>query len=463
MARRLREPNQRLAALIAEAGFSSKGLARRVVDRGCSRGYRNLRYNHSSVERWLRGEQPRPPTPELLGEVFSAVLGRPVSLAMLGMAQERTPDSAALHIQPTPADAARIVRGLTEGDLKRRRVLVMSGFDLAAYSSAALRWLLAPRTALTASGGSRRIGMAEVQEIREATSAFRVLDNRLGGGRIRPTVVEYLHTDIAPLLRQSRCAEDVRRHLFSAAAELTQLAGWQAYDLEMQGLAQRYLVQALTMSRFAGDEGLGGEILAAMSHQAAYVVQPEHAIDLALAAQMAGRHAGLSTLEAESIVMEAHGHALRKDPASCSRALRHAETVFSQAAGHDLPAWLSYFDEAYFAAKIAHCFHALGQGRQTEKFALRSLDMNPRYIRGKAFNTALLSFGYALQGQLDQACAHGREAIDLTGTLDSARATTYIRRLLAELAPHRHEEQVCSLRSYAEATLPALRQRAVRR
>ena len=125
---------------------------------------------------------------------------------MLGMAQERTPDSAALHIQPTPADAARIVRGLTEGDLKRRRVLVMSGFDLAAYSSAALRWLLAPRTAMTASGGSRRIGMAEVQEIREATSAFRVLDNRLGGGRIRPTVVEYLHTDIAPLLRQSRCS-----------------------------------------------------------------------------------------------------------------------------------------------------------------------------------------------------------------------------------------------------------------
>ena len=96
--------------------------------------------------------------------------------------------------------------------------------------------------------------MADIQEIREAIGAFRVLDNRLGGGRIRPTVVEYLHTDIAPLLRQGRCTEEVRRHLFSAAAELTQLAGWQAYDLEMRGLAQRYLVQALTLARFAGDE-----------------------------------------------------------------------------------------------------------------------------------------------------------------------------------------------------------------
>jgi hypothetical protein len=463
MARRSKEPNQQLATLISEAGFSSKGLARRVVDLGRMHGYRNLKYNHSSVERWLRGEQPRPPTPELLSEVFGAALGRPVSLAMLGMAQERTADGAALHIQPTPADAARIVRTLTEGDLKRQRVLMLSDFDLIAYSSAALRWLLAPRRTMTASKGTRRIGMADVQEIREATGAFRVLDNRLGGGRIRPTVVEYLHTDIAPLLRQGRCTEEVRRHLFSAAAELTQLAGWQAYDLEMQGLAQRYLVQALTLARFAGDEGLGGEILAAMSHQAAYVAQPEHAIDMALAAQLAGRRAGLSVLETESIVMEAHGHALRRDAGSCSRALRRAEMVFNHSTGGDQPAWLSYFDEAYFAAKIAHCFHALGQGRQTEKYALRSLDMDPRYIRGKAFNTALLAIGYALQDQLDQACTHGREAIDLTGSLDSARATTYIRRLLAELAPHELEEQVQGLRSYAEATLPALRQRATRR
>jgi hypothetical protein len=108
------------------------------------------------------------------------------------------------------------------------------------------------------------------------------------------------------------------------------------------------------MACFPGDEGLGGEILAAMSHQAVYVVPPEHAIDMALAAQLAGRRAGLSILEAESIVMEAHGHALRTDASSCSRALRRAETVFSQTAGHDPPTWLSYFDEAYFAAKIAH-------------------------------------------------------------------------------------------------------------
>ena len=220
-------------------------------------------------------------------------------------------------------------------------------------------------------------------------------------GASAPTVVEYLHTDIAPLLRQGRCTEEVRRHLFSAAAELTQLAGWQAYDLEMQGLAQRYLVQALTMARFAGDEGLGGEILAAMSHQAASSPSQSTPSTWPWPHNSPVGALGCPSWETESIVIEARGHALRKDAGSSSQALRRAELAFGRTPGHDVPAWLSYFDEAYFAAKIAHCFHALGQGKQTEKYALRSLDMNPRYIRGKAFNTALLAIGYAFQRELD--------------------------------------------------------------
>ncbi len=194
MAGRPKKPNHQLAALIAETGFSNKGLARRVVDLAQTRGYRDLKYNHSSVERWLRGEQPRPPTPRLLAEVLSIALGRPVTLARLGMAHDRLSDEAALHMPPTPADAAVVVRGLSEGDLEQRRVLVRSGFDLVAYSSAALRWIVAPQTALMPSKGTRCIGMADVREIREATDAFRVLDNRLGGGHVRPSLSTFTPT-----------------------------------------------------------------------------------------------------------------------------------------------------------------------------------------------------------------------------------------------------------------------------
>jgi hypothetical protein len=383
-----RKPNHQLAMFIAEAGFSNKGLARRIVDLGTKRGYPDLKYNHSSVERWLRGEQPRPPTPDLLAELFSIALGRPIAQAELGMAQGRRSAKVTLSMPSTSAEAADIVHGLSEDDLGRRRVLIWSGYDLVAYSSAALRWMLAPRTAMTSSKGTRSIGMAEVAEIREATSAFQVLDNRLAGGRIRPTVVEYLHTDISPLLRDSE------------------------------------------------------------------------AIDLAQAACLAGRRAGLPLLQAEAIVTEAHAHALRQDTAACSRALRRAETIFNQATGRGQPTWLTYFDGAYFAAKIAHCFHTLGQGQQTERYALRSLQMNPRYIRGKAFNTALLALGYAQQGELDPACMHGRAAADLASSLDSVRAVSYIRKLLRELAPRAEEQRAREFRAYAEMALPALLSRA---
>jgi tetratricopeptide (TPR) repeat protein len=457
MARPLRPPNRQLAALIAEAGFSKKGLAGRVIRAGELRGHLDLRFNHSSVERWLRGERPRPPTPALLAEVFSARLARPVTLADLGMSHDQRSDETALHMQPTTAEAARVVNSLAEGDLERQRVLISSDFDLAAYSSAALRWLVSPRTGINSRGGSQRIGAGDVQAIREAIQAFRVLDNRLGGGRIRPTVVSYLHADIAPLLRNARCNDGVRRQLFSAAAELSQLCGWQAHDLEMQGLAQRYLVQALSMARFAQDEGLGGEILAAMSQQAVYVVQADQAIDMAHVANAAARRAELPVLQTEALVMEAHGHALRQDAASCGRALRRAETVFGQAPTREVPSWLSYFDEAYFAAKIAHCFRALGQGSVAEKYALRSLDMNPNYVRGRAFNVALLAMSYALQGEVEHACERGREAVDLARSLESARAVSYIRDMVRYLAPYASEDRVKEFTDDAAARLPGLR------
>ena len=98
-----------------------------------------------------------------------------------------------------------------------------------------------------------------------------------------------------------------------------------AYDGEQHGLAQRSLIQALGLSRLAGDDGLGAEILAAMSQQAVYVARPGQAVDLARVAQAAARKAGSLVLLAECFVAEAHGHAARDDARACARALADAE------------------------------------------------------------------------------------------------------------------------------------------
>jgi hypothetical protein len=57
--------------------------------------------------------------------------------------------------------------------------------------------------------------------------------------------------------------------------------------------------------------------------------------------------------------MEAHAHAARDDASACSTALARAERTFDRAAREDDPSWLSYFDEAYLAARMAQCFRDL--------------------------------------------------------------------------------------------------------
>jgi hypothetical protein len=77
-------------------------------------------------------------------------------------------------------------------------------------------------------------------------------------------------------------------------------------------------------------------------------------------------------LLAECYVAEAHGHAARDDARACARALGDAERSFGQAVPGQEPGWLSYFDEANLAARMAHCFRDLGQGQQAARFARRS-------------------------------------------------------------------------------------------
>jgi hypothetical protein len=152
---------------------------------------------------------------------------------------------------------------------------------------------------------------------RELTHSYREMDNRLGGGKLRSTLVSYLDDHVSRLLTTGSYQEETGRRLAAACGELSQLAGWVAYDSDEHGLAQRYLTQALAYARHADDSALAAEILAAQAHQALYLARPAEAIDLARAAQAAATCHGSATLLTECLVMEAHGHAARNDAHAC--------------------------------------------------------------------------------------------------------------------------------------------------
>lgn len=135
-----RIPNRQLAALIAEAGFSNAGLARRVDQLGLEHGL-DLRYDKTSVTRWLRGQQPRGTTPALIAEVFTRRLGRRLTAQDLGL-DACAPVYAGLEFAASPSEAVDIVSGLWRKDSGSHAELRKIAFTPAGLVVPSRDWLI---------------------------------------------------------------------------------------------------------------------------------------------------------------------------------------------------------------------------------------------------------------------------------------------------------------------------------
>jgi hypothetical protein len=460
---RPKKENLCLRTLLHEAGMSNKGLARRIADLASTQGFTHIRCDHTSVMRWLAGEQPRPPVPELAAAILSEALGRTLSEAELGMTPSNLPGHLGLLLLSSWTDTVATSTSLWRADVQRRRFLVNAAYSSAALPASALRWLTSPRADAPASSGLRRVGQADIEAIRDLTQSYREMDNRLGGGKLRAALVSYLDDHVTQLLTAGRYSDDTGCQLATACGELSQLAGWAAYDSAQHGLAQRYLTQGLAYARHADDAGLAAEVLAAQAHQALYLARPDAAIDLARTAQAAAIRHGSATLLTECLVMEAHGHAVRKDAMACATTIARAEKAFGRAARDQDPAWLSYFDEAYLAARMAQCFCDLGDAPNAARYARRSLDMDGRYVRGRAFNLSLLASAHVMLNEPEQACIVGQRALDLTSRLSSARSVRYVRDVSRLLRPLDSVQAVREFRAEVAERLPAAAKHAAPR
>ncbi|MFB7175703.1 transcriptional regulator, partial [Streptomyces sp. NPDC056254] len=137
-----RQPNERLQALIQEAGCSNAGLARRVNMCGAEHGL-DLRYDKTSVARWLRGQQPRGRAPGIIAEALGRKLGRTVTIDEIGMANGKNLASGVgLQFSPTVIGAIEQVCELWRSDVGRRDFLVGSSVAASALVEPSRDWLI---------------------------------------------------------------------------------------------------------------------------------------------------------------------------------------------------------------------------------------------------------------------------------------------------------------------------------
>ncbi|HET6355526.1 transcriptional regulator [Streptomyces sp.] len=440
-----RQPNERLQALIQEAGCSNAGLARRVNMVGAERGL-DLRYDKTSVARWLRGQQPRGRAPGIIAEALGRKLGRTVTIDEIGMANGKNLASGVgLLFSPTVLGAIEQVCELWRSDVGRRDFLSGSAVAASALVEPSRDWLITGADSQVARTAGARVGASDVEAVRAMTAALTELDHRFGSGHVRPVVVHYLNSVVSGLLSGSY-RESVGRELFAAAARLTELAGYMAVDTGQPGLAQRYYIQALRLAQAAGDRGYGGYVLAAsMSHLAAQLGNPREIAQLARAAQEGARGRVTPRAQAMFLAAEARGHALLGDARTCHEVAGKAVRALEQAepsAGDD-PAWIAHFDRAYLADELAHCYRDLGQPEAAARHASDALDGLPESrARRRAIGLVLLATAQVQQREVEQACHTGTRAAELLDSLRSSRGSEYLDDLQQRLEPYADEPAV---------------------
>ncbi|MFC7221255.1 MFS transporter [Streptomyces polyrhachis] len=472
-----RGPNEKLGSLLALAGISNAGLARRVNDLGAQRGL-TLRYDKTSVARWVaKGMVPQGAAPHLIAAAIGAKLGRPVPLHEIGLADSDPEPEVGLAF---PRDVGAAVRSATELyrlDHAGRRAggggiwqSLAGSFAVSAYATPASRWLITPADGSVAregpdgpdvrkgpDGSAVRVGHSDVAKLKEAAEEARRWDSKYGGGDWRASMVpECLRVDAAPLLLGSY-SDEVGRGLFGAAAELTRLAGWMAFDTGQQEAAQRYYIQALRLARAAADVPLGGYVLASMSLQAIYRGFADEGVDLAQAALE--RNRGLATARTMSFfhLVEARAHARAADGAAAGAALAAAEGWLERSrAGDADPEWLDFYTYDRLAADAAECYRDLRAPHQVRRFTEQALSQpTEAFVRSHGLRLVVSAVAELESGNLDAACAAGARALEVAGRISSARTTEYVRDLLHRMEPYGDEPQVAELRERARPLLVA--------
>lgn len=423
-----KEPNGALARVVAQAGLSNTSLAARVSVEARRRGIRATP-DHVSVKRWLEGMRPHDETIRCVAAVLSAKLGREISPAEIGFELKRRPipGEAVADSARYPAEASTAVAlldNLASADMTNSPDVTRADWASQAASSVITQYLFSSPVwgiespLLASTGGS-------AERIRSFVRHLMELDFQFGGGHTRRLLLFYFRNEIVPLLGQHH-SDQIRREIFSAAAEAAQLLGWSAYDAGRHGAAQRYFMQGLRLSQEAGDLVFGGRLLSNLSHQANYLGRYSEALQFARAAQSSAARQATPTVNAMFLAMEARALASMGESQACAQVLHCAEQAFAQNSPDNDPPWIAYFDALELAGEAAHCFRELGRPNETQMFAAQAIDPVGTPPRTRALVSMVTAAGAFNAGDLDEALSLATSAISLTGSLESSRYVRYL-------------------------------------
>jgi 8-oxo-dGTP pyrophosphatase MutT (NUDIX family)/transcriptional regulator with XRE-family HTH domain len=291
-----------------------------------------------------------------------------------------------------------------------------------------------------------------------AVEAFRTADRQVGGGHLYASVVRYLQAELGPRLFGATSGQG-GPELFCAAAGLTDLAGWMAYDAGHDQRAREHFDRAIGLAAVGGDQQLGAQALSGLSHLTDHLGNPEQATALARRGQARlGPRPGNPELAARLLAMQARGLSGTGNATGCVRALLRAEEALGREFDQAPSPWVSRFDEASLASEAARCLRRLGDLEAARRHAERVIALRSgQRARSRAFGQLMLASVLAARGELDGACTVGYEVVGATHALGSVVVVRQLDGLRGLLEPYRSARVVAEFLGYLGE---ALRERA---
>lgn len=440
-----RRRNERLAALLEEAGWSRAQAAaafNRVAVESNLLDHASTGRSHITM--WVGGTRPSGAAPAILCQALSRRLKRTITPEQLGFASLHSPRQGTLDWEADPLISLTDL-GSMDLDADRRKFIGGAVYSAAALAVPGERWWQEmARTPQSTPSRQQHVGRADVTMVEELTVAFSRMDQQRGGGHGRKAVVQYLHSDVGQFLRGRFPDEQVRRDMFSAAGELAYLSAWMAFDNAEHSVAQRYFLLAAKLAARADNSPLVGHILRAMAHQALDLGFAKESLELSSASVRGQRYLAATPRERALLgVVHARGLAANGQKQAAARALLRAENDLASARdGVREPHRTFFFSGAALAHETACTLRDSGDRAAAIQQFRRSIR-----TRGAAFRrTHAVTLGYlgATQisnGGVEEACATWSGLLDaMEEGIYSGRAKQAVFDMRKLLSPYRRRK-----------------------
>jgi transcriptional regulator with XRE-family HTH domain len=413
--------NHRLRDQRLRRGWSLETAAERLNQLASATGERQVAVSGSTFGKWERGvQQPRGVYRELLCLLYDATAEE------LGLYQPVAP-------------------GGTLEDMRRRTFLQ----SLGAVTGFAVSSTLEPWQRLSAAlRQPSRVAQQTVAELERVTLGLEALELQVSPRALLGPVVGHLNT-LASLL-QGSLPQAMRRRLCSLAGETAGLAGWLAFDLEDRRAAGAWFRAGIEAAQEAEDRPLGAYLVGSSCVQPAYRERPH-----ARLRRLHGRTAGFATADANPstrawlVTLEAEAHALAGDEAASLRALDQAESIMGRADDEDTAGRRPrspFFNQARLVGERGIALARLDRpaaAQQVLEEALASLD--PDVVKTRPRLMAALATAHLGQGNIDEACRIGSDALELAERQQVSTNVQDVRRLRLDLQPWHDAQAVREL------------------